>query len=602
MNKADRNTGFVHLQAVPNPLAPKSCLQHNPVQDEPNEHKYVAEACALHPDADSYYPKVGGLRKPTLCSGEDTDCSKAIICNSDPEAHFDKPVAEANCTVTAIDRYTSSFNFTETNFGAIWLRPQWYLMINSVLTDIQNGGVTFVTGGGYTASDVIHGHWALARKNVFIGQTQPVPGQPPPSEANPYVSAAGPVNPKGLTCDKNADGSPTGNYCLVAEEGISYPLSSFGLNQRFFNIYDGPAYQEANAYLNIKQTPITDCSPADSPRICFDSRFMYGRVVGMPQDDHGVCYLPNAAIAWKQPNGFYYPPAFHSRNLYFDQDVDIRHFVIEPLFKPGTFQTNDTCRQGDGDAACVKNRYCTWVPTMFDNFTDIDRQTELNDDDGSLTGYVNTISVNEDHFFNAPIEAFECDSDLTAKTSPYDYVTTVVYPGCVAETEVARKCPTLPWGSDCGGPHCYGVPMYRQWLTREENESTDTVIKNPTIRLAGQGNFQRSTLSVNHGKYYIDTAVSEATQRAQPRVSSLNVFKENRPTTSSWSSRRPRRGRRTSCSSAPTDSTRNPRDRCGWCAPTSTPTRTRSSIPRGTTARARIRGREAMTLPRASSR
>ena len=265
VNKADRNTGFVHLQAVPNPLAPKSCLQHNPVQDEPNEHKYVAEACALHPDADSYYPKVGGLRKPTLCSGEDTDCSKAIICNSDPEANFDKPVAEANCTVTAIDRYTSSFNFTETNFGAIWLRPQWYLMINSVLTDIQNGGVTFVTGGGYTASDVIHGHWALARKNVFIGQTQPVPGQPPPSEANPYVSAAGPVNPKGLTCDKNADGSPTGNYCLVAEEGISYPLSSFGLNQRFFNIYDGPAYQEANAYLNIKQTPITDCSPADSP-------------------------------------------------------------------------------------------------------------------------------------------------------------------------------------------------------------------------------------------------------------------------------------------------------------------------------------------------
>ena len=25
------------------------------------------------------------------------------------------------------------------------------------------------------------------------------------------------------------------------------------------------------------------------------------------------CILPNAAIAWKQPNGFYYPPAFHSK-------------------------------------------------------------------------------------------------------------------------------------------------------------------------------------------------------------------------------------------------------------------------------------------------
>ena len=37
-------------------------------------------------------------------------------------------------------------------------------------------------------------------------------------------------------------------------------------------------------------------------------------------------YLPNAAIGWKQSNGFYYPPTFHSRNLFFG-DVDIRHYV-----------------------------------------------------------------------------------------------------------------------------------------------------------------------------------------------------------------------------------------------------------------------------------
>ena len=56
-------------------------------------------------------------------------------------------------------------------------------------------------------------------------------------------------------------------------------------------------------------------------------------------------YLPNAAIGWKQPNGFYYPPAFHSANLFFDK-VDIRHYVIQPLFKPGTYLTDDTPRAG----------------------------------------------------------------------------------------------------------------------------------------------------------------------------------------------------------------------------------------------------------------
>ena len=53
-------------------------------------------------------------------------------------------------------------------------------------------------------------------------------------------------------------------------------------------------------------------------------------------DKEKKCYLPNAAIGWKQPNGFYYPPAFHSQNLFFN-NVDIRHFVIEPLLKPDTY-------------------------------------------------------------------------------------------------------------------------------------------------------------------------------------------------------------------------------------------------------------------------
>jgi hypothetical protein len=67
------------------------------------------------------------------------------------------------------------------------------------------------------------------------------------------------------------------------------------------------------------------------------SRSVYtqaGLIRGIPFDSNiNACYLPNAAIAWKQPNGFYYPPAFHSKSLFFDK-MDIRHFVIEPLFDP----------------------------------------------------------------------------------------------------------------------------------------------------------------------------------------------------------------------------------------------------------------------------
>ena len=56
------------------------------------------------------------------------------------------------------------------------------------------------------------------------------------------------------------------------------------------------------------------------------------------------------------------------------------------------------------DLEAVKKRYCNFSFDMFDNFSDVDRQTELNDDNGSLTGLVKTISVNQDSFFDAPVQ------------------------------------------------------------------------------------------------------------------------------------------------------------------------------------------------------
>ena len=211
-------------------------------------------------------------------------------------------------------------------------------------------------------------------------------------------------------------------------------------------------------------------------------------------------------------------------------------------------------------------RYCTY-PTpvdtsfgLFNGFTDVDRQTVLNDDDGSLTGLIGTppgmkdkpteretISVNYDGYFDAPIEDVECASDVsnppanfppgTAKTSPYEYLTTAVYPACARingpqppETGPACGYRLLPgrseplqnpnWWSDCTTGTCYGVPLYRQGLIR--GESSDAT---QAIRMMGGNLWQRSTLTANNGVYYLDTAAGPVKQMASPFK---NIFEASR--------------------------------------------------------------------------
>ena len=72
--------------------------------------------------------------------------------------------------------------------------------------------------------------------------------------------------------------------------------------------------------------------------------------------------------------------------------------MIVPQFDANTYKT---------DTTQVGRRYCARPQgfssgTMFNNYSAIDRQTILTDDDGSLTGYANSTSVNEDKFFTAP--------------------------------------------------------------------------------------------------------------------------------------------------------------------------------------------------------
>ena len=491
---------YLTIDAVENPLAPPPCDQSNPLWPagklpHPASYPYVPWACnqPAYKASLGYYPQVGGGgRFPTRC--DDTSLDKSLACKT---VHVcgqgEKDIA--NCMVTVIDRYTTSFHWAEQNFAAIWLRPQWYLLSNSFVTDVVNSGLTFVTGGGYTDSDAVYGHWALAFRTVFIGETQDP--KAPGNAATPFTSNLSPFNPMpgALTC---ATGVGENNRCIDAKEGVAFPRSSFGINQRLFNIYDGPAYQSSNAYLNIRRaTP--DCAGG----VCEWKKWLFAPLLGLPKDPVSKsCYMPNAAIGWKQPNGFYYPPAFHSDNLYF-HNVDVRHYVTQPLFEGTSYKT---------DFALAQATYCNSNDTMFSGFTDVDRQTELNDDDGSLTGWKDTISVNKDPFFSGPKEDIECASDLTAKTSPYDYVTSVVYPKCLTEsptscgTTVLNGVETPLWNMSCANQNCAGVPLYRQYD-----------VEAPTgprhfIRMSGQSTGQRSTLATNNGLYYIDTTVGIAKQ------------------------------------------------------------------------------------------
>ncbi len=522
---------------------------------------------------DTYWPIVsGGSRLATRCPKVDDGTDLNADCSASGNVGICSPGSEQNCDVTVLDRYTTSFNWAQKNFSAIWMRPFWSLVIDSVITDPQAAGLNFVTSGDYSKSAVPNGFWALARKSVFIGSSQ---WKNPKSDLqnNPYASNAGPFNPfkdgnlTGLSCGPDPfSGGINNSYCLSTNDGISIQLETFTNFQRLFSVYDGPAYQDSNAYLNIQPTYLTsdgtvkgdalggckpnacgenatDCNPCANSGVMSDTNF------GVRADQsNNRCYLPNAAIGWKQSNGFYYSPAFHSTNLYFN-GVAIRHFVTEPLFKPELlgFKT---------DVKEARAEYCRYQDNMFNSFTDIDRETVLNDDDGTLTGLTSpvykpaipkteTISVNKEPFFDAPSETPECASDLavnsakdakcppnTAKTSPYQYVTTAIYPECGLNPNQklpfqacldkdgkqfwGRPCTSSPQGSPDQG--CVGVPLYRQLITSTEKEGLDQV-----KRMMGQGNFQRSGLTVNNGIYYIDTTLSRDNQE-DVKAKSLNVF------------------------------------------------------------------------------
>ena len=204
--------------------------------------------------------------------------------------------------------------------------------------------------------------------------------------------------------------------------------------------------------------------------------------------------------------------------------------------------------------------------------------------------------MNPADFFNAPMETPECLSNLgvtaalacppketptaiTAKTSPYDYVTTVIFPGCavgntgaangrcgssIGDTLVSQPPPRFSkndgrggiWSQECTNPACYGVPLYRQYLTGVDagdaakstgevktwyangcvGDKTTAACRFPFVRMGGQSTYQRSSLTVNHGTFFLDTTASEHLQQVTENFSPVTNC-ENTPANKACSQR-----------------------------------------------------------------
>ena len=85
-------------------------------------------------------PSSRGLRDPTKCNYPTGDCGT----NTDPvnlKCNGTNDIDEKNCMATVLDHYTTSFNFAQKNFSAIWLRPWWKLVTDSAITDQLGPGL-----------------------------------------------------------------------------------------------------------------------------------------------------------------------------------------------------------------------------------------------------------------------------------------------------------------------------------------------------------------------------------------------------------------------------------------------------------------------------
>ncbi|MGD9765695.1 MAG: G8 domain-containing protein, partial [Candidatus Binatia bacterium] len=464
-----------------------------------------------------------------------TNCAQTALNGQNAEKDGLTPNTHS-CVTTVLDRFTTSYNWTEVNFGSIWLRPWFYLFMNSAMTDQLFGGLTIVTAGSWV--QVPPGYFSLIKDNLFVGTTQHGTG------ASKFARRSGPIFPVTNTDSLGAYGPcvrGNGVTCNLDAEGIGIWSGAFN-PKRLINIYDGPHFADGNLFLNIgawecDPQPCQGKGQCDLPDGLPCGIYSSTRQPAIKKngvvDPHAMMVL-DAPVGWKQPNGFYYPPAFAYRAATFFKKVpdalkDLNMCFSfgpedgfkEPMLRLGSCRHNVVDRTRDyinGSMVNLAGGAQISGPSNPINplpIGPIDFQTILIDLDASLTGAsgvvsepnnqcttcgadcqtpdghkgkcqrtgtsqncntcqvtLPTTSLSRNAFFNAPSQSDECLS-FGLQTSPYQFVTSVM---AALQQNPATTTTTYANNVDpANWPAAPGVAIYRQWKLNGEIDDAGQV-------------------------------------------------------------------------------------------------------------------------------
>jgi hypothetical protein len=266
--------------------------------------------------------------------------------------------------VTTFSTASPPLQLTEVNYGSVWLRPWFYLFLNSAMTDQLFGGLTFVTAGSWV--QVPPAYFSLAKDSLFVGTSQYGAG------ASKFAQRSGPIFAVGANDQLGGYGPCArgqGVTCNLDVEGVGIWSGAFN-PKRMINIYDGPHFADGNLFVNIGawECDPQPCQGKGQGQCALPDGLPCGIYSSTEQpavktngaiDPHKMMVI-DAAVGWKQPNGFYYPPAFAYRDATFfkkvpDALMDLNMCYsfgaddgfMEPKLRPGGCRHNVVDRTRD---------------------------------------------------------------------------------------------------------------------------------------------------------------------------------------------------------------------------------------------------------------
>ncbi|MDX2167265.1 MAG: hypothetical protein SF182_09385 [Deltaproteobacteria bacterium] len=473
-----------------------------------------------------------------------TNCAQQAKAGTESEALAPNT---QSCVVSLIDRFATSYNWAEVNFSAVWLRPWFYVFSNAAVTDQLFGGLTFVTGGSWFQTPPAY--FSIAKNGLYIGTSQT------DESTNRYALRSGPIFP--VTADTPLNAYPPCSRgdrttCNIDLDGTGY-WQGAGFNpKRLISIYDGPHFADGNMFLNVGawECALQPCQGKQQGQCLLPHGGECGIYASTTQPsvsktdgkpDTSKMRVIDAAVGWKQNNGFYYPPAFAYRHSTFFKKIpaglqslnmcvdsagvvspgSCRHNVVDRTLKyiSGNMQglSGAATLYGAGEAGSL-------------NIGPIDFQTFLADLDASLTGAsgvipisssacseascggacttsegfkgtcgkaaqnqpcaclitLPTTSLSRNAFFNAPGQNDECLS-FGLQASPYQFVTSVM---AQLQGPAVPGSTTYAFTGDPDWPDRPGVAIYRQWKLAGEQSSAGQVCDK------GVASTERSTFMV----------------------------------------------------------------------------------------------------------